>query len=906
MKYKAFISYNHVADERYAPSLQSALQDFAKPYYKLRAIDVFRDKAELSTTPALWPAIEKALGESEYFILLASPNASDSPWVKREIATWLELHQGLSDKLLIVLTDGKLIWDGRVSDFDWSQTDALPKQLDWDPDAKSPATMQNLFKHEPLYLDQRWAKTENNLSLKNPRFLDDIATIASTMHGKSKSAMLGQHVKEYRKTKRARKTVGTLLMLLVIVTVGFALYAIKQRRNAQAQRKITVSRQLAAQAANYLPNQMDTGLLLALEAYQSSDTPEARSSLLEFMKYGPDIGSFLYCTSEVQSLSFSPDGKVLASAHDDYTIHFWDSSMRQEFGHPLRGHHDRVCSVAFSPDGKLLASGSRDKTIMLWDVNTQEQIAEPLTGHADFVWSLAFNRQGNILASGSADGSVILWDVSTGRMSGKPIRGNPAAILTIAFSPDGKMLASAGTEGAIDLWDVSTRQMLGTLSGASPIYSIAFSPDGKVLVSSDASTISFWDLASKRLIGEPFNYQQSTPWSISISKDGKVLASGHENGSVVLLDIETRQIISKPITGQTRPIRAVSFSPDGKTLAWGGGEKRIGVWDYSARHQLTPVAIKYMRLSHDGNLLLSLNADNTLVIWDRNTRTLVRAPKQMPFPVARIDLSPNNDLLAIQKGNDGIIVSEVSGKELENQQPIISGTRMAFSPNSAMLAVGRFDGKIVFLDAVTKREIGEPILAHKEPIFSLAFSKDGQILAAGSRDKTITLWDVNTREQIGPTLKGHAAGIFGLDFSHDGRMLVSGGGSGEIFLWDRITGQLKYELPGHSNMIDQVIFSPNDKLLASVSLDHSCIIWDVDTQQQLIKLSIGIGGEARGIAFSPDGKELITGSEGITFWPIDYGSLRAHICEVVNRNLTPAEWAQYFNEPYRKTCLNAP
>jgi hypothetical protein len=86
MPYRAFISYSHAAEDgKLAPALQSALHRFAKPWYRLRALDVFRDETSLSVTPALWPSIEKALSESEYFILMASPKAAASHWVRQEM-----------------------------------------------------------------------------------------------------------------------------------------------------------------------------------------------------------------------------------------------------------------------------------------------------------------------------------------------------------------------------------------------------------------------------------------------------------------------------------------------------------------------------------------------------------------------------------------------------------------------------------------------------------------------------------------------------------------------------------------------------------------------------------------------------------------------------------------------------
>lgn len=88
MIYKAFISYSHAADGKLAPAIQSALQSFAKPWYRLRTFRVFRDKTTLAMTPQLWPSIQAALDESEFFLLLASVESRRSIWVEREIEYW--------------------------------------------------------------------------------------------------------------------------------------------------------------------------------------------------------------------------------------------------------------------------------------------------------------------------------------------------------------------------------------------------------------------------------------------------------------------------------------------------------------------------------------------------------------------------------------------------------------------------------------------------------------------------------------------------------------------------------------------------------------------------------------------------------------------------------------------------
>jgi hypothetical protein len=88
--YDAFISYSHAKDKPIAAALQSVVQRLGKPWYKRRALRVFRDDTSLSATPQLWPSIEQALAQSRFLILLASPEAAASPWVGKEIAYWLE------------------------------------------------------------------------------------------------------------------------------------------------------------------------------------------------------------------------------------------------------------------------------------------------------------------------------------------------------------------------------------------------------------------------------------------------------------------------------------------------------------------------------------------------------------------------------------------------------------------------------------------------------------------------------------------------------------------------------------------------------------------------------------------------------------------------------------------------
>jgi hypothetical protein len=147
--YDAFVSYSHAADGRLAPALQAGLQSLAKPWYRRRALRVFRDKTSLSASPELWPAIERALAQARYFVLLASPEAAGSHWVDREVRWW-RAHRD-RDTALIVLTDGQLVWDEAIGDFDTDQTNAIPSGL------------RGWFTAEPLWIELRWARDEQHV-----------------------------------------------------------------------------------------------------------------------------------------------------------------------------------------------------------------------------------------------------------------------------------------------------------------------------------------------------------------------------------------------------------------------------------------------------------------------------------------------------------------------------------------------------------------------------------------------------------------------------------------------------------------------------------------------------------------------------------------------------------------------
>ena len=219
--YDAFISYSHAMDKPVAAALQAVMQKLGKPWYRRRALRIFRDDTSLAATPELWPTLEQMLGRSRFMVLLVSPQFARSKWCGMEVAWWLE-HRSI-DTVLLALTDGDLAWDDEAGDFRWDETTPLPPVL------------KGRFRAEPKWIDLRGHR-EAPPNTSDSQFMEAAADLAAAIHGLPKEDLLSQEISQQKRALTLASSAAAVLLVLAGLAAWQWAEAVRQQRIAQAQR----------------------------------------------------------------------------------------------------------------------------------------------------------------------------------------------------------------------------------------------------------------------------------------------------------------------------------------------------------------------------------------------------------------------------------------------------------------------------------------------------------------------------------------------------------------------------------------------------------------------------------------------------------------------------------------------
>jgi WD40 repeat protein/transcriptional regulator with XRE-family HTH domain len=365
-------------------------------------------------------------------------------------------------------------------------------------------------------------------------------------------------------------------------------------------------------------------------------------------------------------------------------------------------------------------------------------------------------------------------------------------------------------------------------------------------------------------------------WSVALSQDGQLLATGDNDCKIGLWQIQTGQQILT-CRGHGNWVRSVAFSQDSQTLVSGSADRTVKLWSvirgeclktFSGHHdEVSSVAI-----SPDGQIVISGSSDETVKLWDVNTGECLKT-----------FAGHSKGIFAIAVSNDGKIVASGSGDRTIKLWDIQTGQclntctghqdwvlSMAFSPDGRTLFSSSPDRTVKQWDVSTGQCI-KTYRGHQNWVLSVAVSSDGQSLISSSGDKTIKRWNVSTGQCI-KTFVGNDRAVWSVAWGNDGKIFASSSSDQTVKLWDIETGQCFKTFAGYTNRVYSVAWSSNGKTIASGNFDSLLRVWDVETIQCCKTLS-GHTKQIFAVAFSPDGQTIASGSgdRTIKLWDLKTG-----------------------------------
>jgi len=460
----------------------------------------------------------------------------------------------------------------------------------------------------------------------------------------------------------------------------------------------------------------------------------------------------------------------------------------------LTGHKDSVSSISYSLNGRNLASGSDDRTVRVWDTSTGEETMPAIRVDHGFILAIAFVMSDTGIAVCTSDGVIRVRDISTGHDLQYRLCNVTTRVTRASFSPDRTLVASASWDGKVQICSIDDGEQVSVLRG--PITrptEISFSCNDRLAAAfSVPPMIRIWASRTSIVIGDIVTTGEVK--CLSISPDGKVLAAGNHARGIEVWDLDTMARIFVSSTGNNSAF-SLAFSPDALHLA-AACHDGIQFWNWHSKQQVALLQghadqINSVSYSSDGWQIASASNDRTIRIWNVGGSGKVVQPLAEPSGLTCMAVSPDNTYI-VSGASDGSVHIWCAESGQPKLEPLLghqgSVVSVAISSNGQSIA-SRSDAwnlsVIRFWNAQTGEAVGELNDSSVGNVSQEAFSPDTSQPASVSVVQlpwawlaTVYIWNLGKEY---PSLSEFSGSIA---FSSDGLLFAATvGRTANVHVW---------------------------------------------------------------------------------------------------------------------------
>lgn len=676
--------------------------------------------------------------------------------------------------------------------------------------------------------------------------------------------------------------------------------ALKAMAAADVQRKSAVKEKTAANAAR---KDSEEKRALAIKAQAAAESQRKIAELAkqaeEYEAYIAQIG---LAAAKIDENAFDSAIKLLQRCRVDLRNWEWGRLMH------LCSQSSRtvdttapVDCIDVSADGKRIVTGGWDGVARIWDQNSDKPTLSLQHG-GTYVYSVAFSPDGQFVATGSDDpaGYVRIWNAATGAPM-QTFAGHKDAVLNVEFSSDGKQLLTSSFDKTARLWDVTTgketRSFVGHIWW---VWSAGFSPDeSKIVTTSQDGTSLVWDVATGEK-SAPFTGHDGPVYSAVFSPNGDTVASAGEDNRVMVWNpsklkprdyakLAAGEAVEPPkftaFDGHTAAVRDVRFSHDGAMLVSASQDNTIRVWDVASANAVKTFRghdswVRSCRFNPDGRSVISGSHDERVKVWsiaDYEELRVLKGRVLAGHTDAIYDVGFSSDSESIVTCSRDRTARSWNLKNGIEQEVFAEGhsflaSQVRFFPNGRKLITAGVDNTVRIWDFHTGSETIRLDKTGRSAI--VALSQDAQLILTGSDTNDAKLWNAQTGE-LQRSLSGHAFPVTAVAFSTDNRTAITGDARGRCLLWNVETGEEIHQLTSHTRRISSVAFTPDGQIALSGSGDNSVAQWDVATGKELKDRVLKHDDVVQSIALTSNGSRVITtcGDGFIRLWDTESAEL---------------------------------